>query len=128
MAEKGKDTAALKENDTKVIAHFLEQIGIESEPESFTRLGKVNEGKNRTLTKNRTLKIVVKNKEVKERVLRNLNRLKDTVVEFGRISVADDYTNSEQEEIKNREEIQKTGCGWWFSSKRKPAAIKNIEY
>ena len=57
----------LKENDTKVIARFVEQIGIESEPESFTRLGKVNEGKNRTL------KIVMKNKQVKERVLRNLN-------------------------------------------------------
>ena len=140
LAEKGKDTAALKENDTKVIAHFLEQIGIESEPESFTRLGKVNEGKNRTL------KIVMKNKQVKERVLRNLNRLKDTVEEFGRISVTDDYTNSEREEIKNwikkaqekvpktrkkylkSEEIQKTGCAGWFSSKRKPTAIKNIEY
>ena len=121
---------------------YLFKIGNESEPESFTRLGKVNEGKNRTL------KIVMKNKQVKERILRNLNRLnlKDTVEEFGRIGVTDDYTNREREEIKNwikkaqeksaqdpekclkSEEIQKTGCAWWFSSKRKPTAIKNIEY
>ena len=57
LAEKGKDMAALKENETKVIARFLEQNGNESEPESFTRLGKVNEGKNRTL------KIVMKIKK-----------------------------------------------------------------
>ena len=37
----------------------------------------------------------MKNKQVKERVLVNFNRLKDTVEEFGRISVTDDYTNSE---------------------------------
>ena len=43
----------------------------------------------------------MKNKQVKERVLVNLNRLKDTVEEFGRISVTDDYINSEREEIKN---------------------------
>ena len=45
LAKKGEDNAVIKENDTKIIARFLEQIGIESEPESFTRLGKVNEGK-----------------------------------------------------------------------------------
>ena len=33
-------------------------------------------------------------------MLGNLNRLKDTVEEFGRISLTDDYTNSEREEIK----------------------------
>ena len=78
--------------------------------------------------------------------MRNLNRLKDTVEEFGRISVTDDYTNSEREEIKNwikkaqEKSAQdpdkvfkvrgnpKNGFAWWFSSKRKPTAIKNIEY
>ena len=30
----------------------------------------------------------------------NLNRLKGTEDEFGRISVTDDYTNNEREEIK----------------------------
>ena len=34
-------------------------------------------------------------------MLGNLNRLKDTVEEFGRISLTDDYTNSEREEIKD---------------------------
>ena len=42
----------------------------------------------------------MKNKQVNERVLVNLYRLKDTVEEFGRISLTNDYTNSEQEEIK----------------------------
>ena len=55
----------------------------------------------------------MKNKQVKERVLVNLNRLKDTVEEFGRISVTDDYTNSEREEIKiglrkQRKKVPKT--------------------
>ena len=52
LSGKRRGKAVIKENDTKIIARFLEQIGIESEPESFTRLGKVNEGKRRTLTNN----------------------------------------------------------------------------
>ena len=43
----------------------------------------------------------MKNKQVEGIGSVNLNRLKDTVEEFGRISVTSDYTNSEQEEIKN---------------------------
>ena len=95
LAEEGDDSAVIKDNDTKIIARFLEKMGIESEPESFSRLGKPNEGKKRTL------KIVMKTNHEKEKVLGNLNGLKNTVEEFGRISVTDDYTINEREEIKS---------------------------
>ena len=61
----------------------------------FTRLGKPNE------LKKRTLKVVMKTKQEKEDVLANLKLLKSTVEEFGKISVTDDYTSHEREQIKS---------------------------
>ena len=93
--EKGDDNAAIKDNDKKLIARFLEVIGSESQPESFTRLGKPNGDKRRTI------KVVMKTKDEKVNVMANLKRLKDTVDEFGRISITDDYTSGEREQIKS---------------------------
>ena len=69
----------------KIIKSFLHTVGTTSEPESFTRLGKPNE------RKKRTLKVVMKTKQEKEEVLANLKLLKGT----------DDYTSHEREQIKS---------------------------
>ena len=73
----------------------MEQLGTTSEPESFTRLGKPNE------RKKRTLKVVMKIKREKEDVLANLKLLKGTVEEFGKVSVTDDYNSHGREQIKS---------------------------
>ena len=57
-------------------------------------MGKPNKGKKRIL------KVVMKTKQEKESVLANLKLLKETVAEFGKISVTDDYTTNEREQIK----------------------------
>ena len=46
------------------------------------------------------MKIVMKTKHDKEWVMANLNKLKNTEEEFGKIRVTDDYTNTEREQIK----------------------------
>ena len=42
----------------------------------------------------------MKTKHDKEQVMANLNKLKNTEEEFGKIRVTDDYTNTEREQIK----------------------------
>ena len=50
--------------------------------------------------KSRPLKIVLKSAAEKANVMKNLGRLKGTERYFGKISVKDDYTTSEREEIR----------------------------
>ena len=73
---------------------LLERIGVRTQPESFTRLGKPTENKRRTK------KVTMKNNQDKENVMSNLRRLKDYAKEFGKISVTDDYTSGEREQIR----------------------------
>ena len=85
----------IKAKDIEFIGTILEKIGIESQPENITRLGKPNEGKMRTM------KIVMKSKNDKDIVMASLKRLKDTENELGKISITDDYTNGGRDLIKN---------------------------
>ena len=48
----------------------------------------------------RPIKIVMKSKEDKDKVMKNLGRLKGTERYFGKISVKDDYTTNEREQIR----------------------------
>ena len=48
----------------------------------------------------RPLKIVMKSVDDKSKIMSNLRHLKGTEEEFGKLSVKDDYTNHEREEIK----------------------------
>ena len=88
------ENGVMKINDTQVINCLLERIGVRTQPESFTRLGKPTENKRRTI------KVTMKNNKVKENVMSNLRRLKDYAKEFGKISVTDDYTSGEMEQIR----------------------------
>lgn len=93
--EVGNSTEEIKANDLQYIKDILKHMNLKSEPESVVRLGKSSE------TKSRVLKIVMPTKEAKEEVMSNLRLLKDTVDTFGKISVTDDYTSIERQNIKN---------------------------
>ena len=92
--EKGVNNDEIKQKDKEYIARFLDKIGVSNQPESIIRLGKQNE------TNKRTMKIVIKTKEDKERVMVNLNKLKGAEEEFGRISVTEDLTIRERNLVK----------------------------
>ena len=94
LEENGKAINVMKINDTQVINCLLERIGVRTQLESFTRLGKPTE------TKRRTIKVTMKNNQDKWNVMSNLRRLKNYAKEFGKISVTDDYTSGEREQIR----------------------------
>ena len=94
--EFGATSEEIKEADTLFVNDILKHLRIKSKPVSVTRLGKIEKGKYRTL------KIVMSNSENKEMVMANLNKLKGTGDTFGWISVTDDYTNMEREQIRNK--------------------------
>ena len=93
--EIGDSANEISENDADYINEVLAHLRITSQAESITRLGKPNE------SKCRVLKIVMQTKAAKEEVMANLRRLKGTDEQFGRISVTDDYTNSDREKIRD---------------------------
>ena len=94
LEEIGEQIDSIKNNDENTIAKILEVVGVERQMENCTRLGKQEQNKNRTL------KVVMKTKQDKESVLQNLRKLKGTAEVFGKISVTDDFTKNEREQIR----------------------------
>ena len=76
------------------IKDILKKITVNAKPESITRLGQPNDHKMRTL------KIVMKTSDDKEKVMGNLRKLKGTEDEFGKISVTHDYSSTDREKIR----------------------------
>ena len=95
--EFGDNDDEIKEEDRKYVNDVLQQLGVTNEAKDFSRIGKPGET-NRT---RRPLKVVMKTKEDKDKAMGNLRQLKGTEERFGRISVTDDYTKSERDEIKS---------------------------
>ena len=81
----------IKNNDVQTITKLLEVVGVTGEIESCTRMGK-NEKK--------ALKVVMKSAAAKDDVMKNLVKLKGTEETFGKISVTNDHTVSEREQIR----------------------------
>ena len=92
--EIGENTNDVKKEDQGYVKNILEILGIPTPPESVLRLGKPNEGKKRPL------KVTMTSKEEKANVMSSLGKLKGTEDVLGRISVTDDYTATEREEVK----------------------------
>ena len=92
--EIGDDAEAVKENDGKYIKDILSKIGVKTDPENVTRLGKPND------KRKRTIKVVMKSDDDKDSVISNLSKLKGTEDVFGKISITSDYTKSERDQIK----------------------------
>ena len=80
--------------DSQYVKDIFMKVGATSEPVLITRVGVRNE------SKSRPIKIVMKTVADKEKVMKNLGRLKETEQLFGKISVKDDYTAQEREEIR----------------------------
>ena len=92
--EVGNDAESIKNEDEQYVKTILTKLGINGQPQSVLRLGKPND---RNM---RPIKIVLENRADKSQAMMNLNRLKGTQDEFGNISITDDYTEVEREEIK----------------------------
>ena len=85
-----------KVEDNYIVNELFRIIGVEAIPASTIRIGK------RSDTRPRPIKIVMSNQNEKEMVMNNLGKLKNAVEKFERISVTDDYTAEERDEIKNQ--------------------------
>ena len=93
LEEKGENNDAIKINDAKTTELFFEKINIEARPTKYFRLGKAEPNKRYPLK----LEMATNS----ERVMNNLNLLKGTEEELGKLSVKEDYTKSEREQIKD---------------------------
>ena len=92
--EIGTTSEEMKEEDDGYVKSILKKLGISNAPASVSRLGKPND------RKRRPIKLVMKSKQDKTKVLNNLSKLKGTEEDLGKISITDDYTQTEREEIK----------------------------
>lgn len=92
--EIGKTPEEIKQADDGYIKEIFTKIGTKVSPTSISRLGAPKEDGNRPI------KLVMKTKEDKDKVMSNLGRLKNTERYFGKISLKDDYTASEREQIR----------------------------
>ena len=79
---------------------ILDAIEVASMHESVTRLGRRNGNKSRPI------KIKMKNQNDKNPVMSNLNKLKQASEKLRKVSVMDDYTVKEREEIRKKVEAK----------------------
>ena len=93
--EVGTDAQEVKREDIKYVGGILARLGVTENPESILRLGTPNDNKKRPI------KVVLASSDGKKKAMNNLSRLKGTEDDFGRISITDDYTETEREEIKS---------------------------
>ena len=110
--EFGEDVESSKKIDTEYIEDILKHLGLDAKPDSVIRIGDSKK------SSSRPIKVVIKSKMDRKAVMSKLNRLKGTEEEFGRISVTEDYTQTEREMIKT----------WNAKAKEKSAADKVYSY
>ena len=84
----------LKEQDEKFITAFLDTIGLTLKPKQIIRLGKPNEDKKRLI------KLVMSNAAEKDNIMVRLVNLKYAEDIYRKLSVRDDYTIEERNQIK----------------------------
>ena len=85
----------LQEHDKQFVSSFLETIGITLSPKQIIRLGKHNDDKRRPL------KLVMNSSEDKNSIMSRLVNLKNADDIYRKLSVRDDYTIEEREQIKS---------------------------
>ena len=103
------------DSDKNYVKGFLETLGVDTHVESVARLGKTDEER----TRSRPLKIRFRSEEEKHSVMNHLSNLKKAGERFNKISVTDDYTIQERQEIKrfvaeaNKKNEVETGNFYW---------------
>ena len=92
--EIGEDSETIKKLDSEYIDDILKHLGVTKKPESVIRIGNPNK------SSSRPIKVTLKTKADKQAIMSRLNRLKNTEDDFGKISITEDYTQTEREMIK----------------------------
>ena len=92
--ELGENPEEIKKQDLQYVKEIFNKIGVKSETILINRLGEKNE------ERSRPIKIVFKTKAEKDNIMKNLGKLKGTERYFGKISIKDDFTAAEREEIR----------------------------
>lgn len=95
VSEEINNHESLKVHDEEFVSSFLEVIGTTSIPKQIVRLGKPDKDK-----KLRPLKCVMGNTADKENIMSRLINLKNADEVYRKVSVRDDYTIEEREQIK----------------------------
>ena len=90
-------------NDKEYVKELLENVGLNVDPESIVRLGK-----NIDPNKCRPIKIKFKSPDEKDNMMSRLSNLKKAEDKFRKISITDDYTIEERQEIKKFVDEAKT--------------------
>ena len=89
----GKSETLIQNEDTKFVHKLVEAVAGNIKPKSFERFGIIKENKKRPI------KVIFHNVEHKAKVMNNLRDLKGRQ-EFKGISITDDHTWNEREQIK----------------------------
>ena len=95
LEEKGNDKDAIKINDGQMTSLFLKKVDVLATPINIYRLGRPEPNKIRPL------KLEMASSIERDFVMNNLNRLKGTEEELGKLNVKEDYTKKEREQIRN---------------------------
>ena len=93
-----EENLSIKDHDVNFIKSFLDAIEADVEPKQIVRLG------NENADKKRPVKVILKNKEDKNEIMSNLNKLKNADTALRGISVRDDYTLEERKLIRTMNE------------------------
>ena len=93
--EYGENAKEIQEADDDYVKEILDHLGSSYKQVKIMRLGKPNE------RKKRPIKVTMDTKECKEKVMSNLKKLKGTEEYFGKISVTEDFTQTERDTIRD---------------------------
>ena len=99
--EIGENADEITKNDAQYIEDILKKLGVPGKSGSITRLGQPND------KKKRPIKIVMQTNTEKDQVMANLRQLKGTETDFGKISITNDHTKTERDQIREMSEKAK---------------------
>ena len=101
LVEKGTNTEEINNNDVALVDLFSQQLNIAARPTKFYRLGKSDSNRNRPL------KLEMMSTIDRDAVMRNLNYLKGSEEKLGKLSVKEDLTQSERQQVRKFVDIAK---------------------
>ena len=109
LEENGGNEIENKKVDDEFVSSLITILGSNVTPQSVTRLGKLDGS---VAEKRRPLRLCMKNSKDKEQIMLRLSNLKNADEKFKRISVKDDYTVEEREEIRRYQKLvdEKNRC------------------
>ena len=93
--EFGDDMESIQKQDAEYIDDILKHLGVHQKPENILRVGDPKK------SNMRPIKVTMKTKVDKQTIMSRLYRLKGTIDDFGKISITEDYTQSERDIIKS---------------------------